>query len=136
MKQRTTSKGTFILYAGIEDMVDLLTDEQKGILFAAVLDYVNGHLESEPEEPFTKGLFTTIRKDIEQNNEKYFKAGLMKSLKRRRAVALDKHKPESEIDRLDEKIEYLQDHTYERFMQKYPDEDPESSNSDKEPYEF
>lgn len=79
-------KGSFVLYTKINEVVRELSDEQKGRLFQAILDY-----EETGEVPeldhFTKLAFIPIRQDLDINNEKWEKEKKARSEAGKRGMA-------------------------------------------------
>ncbi len=69
-EERGMRKDSFVLYTKINEVVKELSDEQKGRLFQAILDY-----EETGEEPdldhATRLVFIPIRQDLDINNEKW-----------------------------------------------------------------
>lgn len=71
-------KNSFVLFTEINDIVELLTNEQKGLLFQAILDYQMGK-EPNLEDPIVKIAFTSIKQDLDRNNEKWNEARARRS---------------------------------------------------------
>ena len=71
-------RDSFILYSKITETVELLDNEQKGILFQAILDYAN---EKEPQidDTAVKIAFTPIKQDLDANNEKWEESKKLRS---------------------------------------------------------
>ena len=65
-------RDSFVLYTKITETVELLSNEQKGLLFQAILDYGNGK-DPEIEDPIVKIAFMPIRQDIDANNARWEK---------------------------------------------------------------
>lgn len=63
-------RDSFVLYTKIREMVVKLTDEQKGILFQAILDFETDN-EVSIDDPVIDMAFIPIRQDLEANNEKW-----------------------------------------------------------------
>lgn len=80
-------KDSFVLYTKINEVVRELSDEQKGRLFQAILDY-----EETGEVPeldhFTKLAFIPIRQDLDINNEKWEKEKKARSEAGKKGMAI------------------------------------------------
>lgn len=63
---------SFILYTSYQNHIELLTNEQRGILFTAILRYQAG-TELPEMDGMTNMLFSVIKTDLDKNNEKYDK---------------------------------------------------------------
>lgn len=63
-------KNSFLLFTEITEVVELLTNEQKGMLFQAILDYQIGK-EPDLSEPVVRVAFTPIKQNLDRNNEKW-----------------------------------------------------------------
>ena len=64
------TRDSFILYTSFKEVVDALTNEQKGILFQAILDY---ELDIDPvlDDPVCKIAFIPIKQTLDINNVKW-----------------------------------------------------------------
>jgi len=63
---------SFVLYAEIIEVLKVLTNEQKGILFQKIVEYANG-LEPEFDDPVLGMAFINIKLGIDRNNSKWEK---------------------------------------------------------------
>lgn len=63
-------KNSFVLYTEIIDVVMQLSNEQKGLLFQAILDYQNGK-EPDLSDPIVRIAFTPIKQTLDRNNKKW-----------------------------------------------------------------
>lgn len=63
-------RDSFVLYTKIRETIGRLTDEQKGILFQAILDYETSN-EVEIHDPIVDIAFIPIRQDLDVNNKKW-----------------------------------------------------------------
>lgn len=62
-------RDSVIIYTSISEVLDLLTDEQKGQLFQAIIDY---QLDREVKlDGLLKAVFVQVKQQIDMNNEKY-----------------------------------------------------------------
>ena len=63
-------KNSFVLYTEINEVLKELTNEEKGIIFQAILDYqISGEAPTLPKD--LKLFFITIKTDLDKNNAKY-----------------------------------------------------------------
>lgn len=63
-------KDSFVLYTKIKDVLDALSNEQKGMLFQAILDHESGE-EVEISDPVVKIAFIPIQQDLDANAKKW-----------------------------------------------------------------
>lgn len=65
-------RDSFVLFTDIKEVVEALTDEQKGVLFQAILDY---QTDKEPviDDPVAKVAFIPIKQSLDRNNRKWEK---------------------------------------------------------------
>lgn len=62
-------RDSVIIYTSISEVLELLTDEQKGQLFQAIIDY---QLDKEVKlDGLLKAVFVQVKQQIDMNNEKY-----------------------------------------------------------------
>lgn len=65
-----SEKNSFVLYTSYRDQVDLLTNEQAGILFKSILGYAAG-VEPEQMDGMTAMAFSFIKAGIDKDTDKY-----------------------------------------------------------------
>ena len=82
-------KKSFVLYNDQSDLLNMLNDEQAGVLIKKIFSYVNdGVIEKEEDIPINM-VFTTLKNQIDRDTDKYFekiekssKAGKIGNLKK------------------------------------------------------
>ena len=65
------NKKSFVIYCDIGDQLELLTDEQVGVLFRSVVKYASNEEELSSNDGMVKLLFSVIKKQIDRDTEKY-----------------------------------------------------------------
>lgn len=65
------NKKSFVIYCDIRDQLELLTDEQVGVLFRSVVKYASNEEELSSNDGMVKLLFSVIKKQIDRDTEKY-----------------------------------------------------------------
>ncbi len=65
------NKKSFVIYCDIRDQLELLTDEQVGVLFRSVVKYTSNEEELSSNDGMVKLLFSVIKKQIDRDTEKY-----------------------------------------------------------------
>lgn len=65
------NKKSFVIYCDIGDQLELLTDEQVGVLFRSVVKYASNEEELSSNDGMVKLLFSVIKKQINRDTEKY-----------------------------------------------------------------
>ena len=73
------NKKSFVLYTKIDEVLQALTDAQKGMLFQAIVDYEKTGEEPTIEDPTVKVAFIPIRQELDVNNEKWEKTSEARS---------------------------------------------------------
>ena len=64
------NKKSFVIYCDIRDQLELLTDEQVGVLFRSVVKYASNEEELSSNDGMVKLLFSVIKKQIDRDTEK------------------------------------------------------------------
>jgi hypothetical protein len=67
------AKRSFVLYCDLLQKLERLTNEQKGLVFQAILEFQNG-IEPQIIDPLAQLSFDFIKLDLIKNNEKYLEA--------------------------------------------------------------
>ena len=65
------NKKSFVIYCDIRDQLELLTDEQVGVLIRSVVKYASNEEELSSNDGMVKLLFSVIKKQIDRDTEKY-----------------------------------------------------------------
>lgn len=71
-------RNSFVLFTEIVEVIKELTNEQKGMLFQAILDYQLG-IEPDIEDQMVKIAFIPIKQNLDRNNEKWEKKRIARS---------------------------------------------------------
>lgn len=91
-----TDKHSFVLYDYIKDQVDTLTDEERGKLFKAVLEYVTTGDTPELDRVLMM-VFIGIKNDIDRANEKWRSKREKLSQAGKRGAEVRKAKPNNDV---------------------------------------
>ena len=68
---KAKEKTTFILNTGYKEQVDMMSNEQAGRLFRAILQYTNNHAIDPIEDPVVNMVFSFVRQQIDKDAQKY-----------------------------------------------------------------
>lgn len=85
-------RDSFVLYTDIGAVLRKMTNEQKGILFQAIVDYEETGEEPKIEDPIVSIAFIPIRQSLDKNNEKYERAIEQRREAGKRSAELRKRK--------------------------------------------
>ena len=66
-------KNSFVLYANYIDTINALSNEQAGILFKHILEYVNDKDPKPPIDPVVNIVWVGIQKQLKTDLKKWFK---------------------------------------------------------------
>ena len=98
-------RDSFLLYTEIGDVLKIMTNEQKGILFQAIIDYERTDEEPVIEDPIVAVAFVPVRQNLDRNNAKYERAAEQrreaskKAAEARKEKAIERNRANTERNR-------------------------------------
>lgn len=92
-------KDSFVLYTEINEVLAILTNEQKGILFQAIVDYESTGEIPEITDQTAAVAFVPVKQSLDKNNKKYEKT-VEQRIEASRKAAEARKKKEEEVKRI------------------------------------